>query len=74
MTFQLAGGHDGHRDDVRLVHQREHGHALQATEWKKREMFLRLALLWATAAQQSRKEASTPPEMQSPSIAPGDQY
>jgi hypothetical protein len=25
------------------------------TEWKKREMFLRLALLWATAAQQSRR-------------------
>jgi hypothetical protein len=48
--------------------------ALQATEWKKREMFLRLALLWATAAQQSRKEASTPLETQSPSIAPGDHY
>jgi hypothetical protein len=27
------------RDDVRLVHQREHGHALQLTEWKKHEMF-----------------------------------
>jgi hypothetical protein len=33
--------------------------ALQATEWQQREMFLRLALMWGTAAQQCRKEAST---------------
>ena len=33
--------------------------ALQATEWKKRDMYLRLALMWGTAAQQCRKEAST---------------
>ena len=32
--------------------------ALQATELKQRETFLRLAFLWAAAAQQSRKEAS----------------
>ena len=48
--------------------------ALQATEWQQREMFLRLALMWGAAAQQSRKEASTPLETQSPSIAPGDHY
>jgi hypothetical protein len=33
--------------------------ALQATEWQQRDMFLRLALMWGTAAQQCRKEAST---------------
>ena len=33
--------------------------ALQATEWQQREMFLRLALMWGTVAQQCRKEAST---------------
>jgi hypothetical protein len=33
--------------------------ALQATEWQQREMFLRLALMWETAAQQCRNEAST---------------
>ena len=33
--------------------------ALQATEWQQREMFLRLALMWGTAAQHCRKEAST---------------
>jgi hypothetical protein len=32
--------------------------ALQATELKRRETFLRLAFLWAAAAQQCRKEAS----------------
>jgi hypothetical protein len=31
----------------------------QAAEWKQREMFLRLALMWATAAQECRKAAST---------------
>jgi hypothetical protein len=30
----------------------------QATEWKQREMFMRLALMWA-AAQQCRQEGST---------------
>jgi hypothetical protein len=36
--------------------------ALQATDWKQREMFLRLALMWGTAAQEARKEAPwTPP-------------
>jgi hypothetical protein len=35
--------------------------ALQATEWKQREIFLRLALLWGAAAQQVRKEASEEP-------------
>jgi hypothetical protein len=30
--------------------------ALQATDWKQREMFLRLALMWGTAAQEARKE------------------
>ena len=30
----------------------------QATEWKQRETFLRLALMWATAAQQCRKAGS----------------
>ena len=33
--------------------------ALQAAEWQQREMFLRLALMWGTAAQQCREEAST---------------
>jgi len=33
--------------------------ALQATEWQQREMFRTLALMWGTAAQQCRKEAST---------------
>ena len=33
--------------------------ALQATEWQQREMFLRLALMWAAAAQQCRNEAPT---------------
>jgi hypothetical protein len=32
--------------------------ALQATELKQRETFLRLAFLWAASAQQCRKEAS----------------
>jgi hypothetical protein len=32
---------------------------LQATEWKQRETFLRLALMWATAAQECRKAAPT---------------
>ena len=36
--------------------------ALQATEWTKRETYLRLALMWAAAAQQTREEASTRPE------------
>jgi hypothetical protein len=31
--------------------------AQQATEWHKREMFLRLALMWGAAAQQCRGEA-----------------
>jgi hypothetical protein len=31
----------------------------QATEWKQRETFLRSALMWAKAAQQSRKGSST---------------
>ena len=31
--------------------------AQQASDWKHREMFLRLALMWGTAAQQARKEA-----------------
>jgi hypothetical protein len=31
----------------------------QANKWKQRETFFRLVLLWATAAQQCRKEAST---------------
>ena len=35
--------------------------AEQSNEWRQREMFLRLALMWATAAQQSRKEASRQP-------------
>ena len=30
-----------------------------ALQWQQREMFLRLALMWGTAAQQCRKEAST---------------
>ena len=30
--------------------------ALQATEWQQREMFLRLALMWGTAAQQCPKK------------------
>ena len=38
--------------------------ALQATEWQQREMFLRLALMWGTAAQQCRKEASTETQAQ----------
>jgi hypothetical protein len=33
----------------------------QATEWEQREMFLKLALLWAATAQRCRKEASTLP-------------
>ena len=33
--------------------------ALQAAEWQQREMFLRLALMWGTAAQQCREGAST---------------
>jgi hypothetical protein len=32
--------------------------AQQASELKQRETFLRLAFLWAAAAQQCRKEAS----------------
>ena len=43
--------------------------ALQATEWKKRDMYLRLALMLGTATQQCRKEASTLPETQSPSLS-----
>jgi len=39
--------------------------ALQATEWQQREMFLRLALMWGTGAQQCRKEASTETEANS---------
>jgi hypothetical protein len=31
----------------------------RATEWEQREMFMRLALMWAAAAQHCRKEAST---------------
>lgn len=46
--------------------------ALQATEWKKRDMYLRLALMWGTAAQQCRKDASTLPETQSPSLEPSN--
>jgi hypothetical protein len=41
--------------------------ALQATEWQRREMFLRLALMWGAAAQQCRKEASTKTQANSPS-------
>ena len=33
--------------------------ALQATEWHQREMFLRLALMWAAAARRCRNEAPT---------------
>ena len=29
--------------------------ALQATEWEQREIWLRLALLWGTAARECRK-------------------
>jgi hypothetical protein len=31
----------------------------QASEWKQREMFMRLALMWAAVAQQCRQEGST---------------
>ena len=48
--------------------------ARQATEWSKREMYLRLALMWAAAARQCRKEASTLPETQSPSMEPSDHH
>jgi hypothetical protein len=40
--------------------------ALQATEWRQREMFLRLALMWGAAAQQCRGEA---PAIQSTSAS-----
>jgi hypothetical protein len=33
----------------------------QATEWKQRETFLRLALMWATAAQQCRNTSKRRP-------------
>ena len=46
--------------------------AIQSSERKKREMHLRLALMWGTAAQQCRKEASTLPETQSPSLEPSN--
>ena len=43
----------------------------RATEWEQREMFLKLALLWAATAQQCRKEASTPSATSASSWGPG---
>jgi hypothetical protein len=47
--------------------------ALQATEWKRREMFLRLAFDVGGRRTECREEASLP-ETQSPSIEPGDHH
>ena len=41
------------------LHQREHGRRAAGYRVQQRDMFLRLALMWGTAAQQCRKEAST---------------
>ena len=35
--------------------------ALQATEWEQREIWLRLAWLWSTAAREYRENASSTP-------------
>jgi hypothetical protein len=41
--------------------------ALQAAEWHEREIWLRLALLWGTAARECReKTSSTPSTAQEP--------
>ena len=72
MGWLMLGRDDGPSDDFRVFTTESMEAALQATEWKKRDMYLRLALMWGTAAQQCRKEASTLPETQSPSLEPSN--
>jgi hypothetical protein len=43
--------------------------ALEATQWEQREYWLRLALLWNTAAQERRKNLLSTPSPTQPTSA-----